>query len=581
MAANPMSQQTIESIKKWLQDCKGCGSPTEGHTICSLSQPAWIPSRLIEVKQCGQDFQAKLVYRNDLKDKPEYTALSYRWGGPVQGALSTINQKGYHQDGIPWRNLPKTLQDAAVTTFELGIRFLWIDSLCIVQDDQDDKDKEIGQMTRVYTHATLTIMARRASEANDPLLNERTAPAGTTLFTLNGANGQEKELTLHFPKAVFEKDTVDLDRRGWCFQEHLLSRRKLDIGPWVTTWSCRQDRDLSCNTDGWRPKGRVELHPDSVDGRWGDAYSWWIASDGIGRDHSKLPRDCTVNNTHIMDYIIFLSADPVDRHPRPSSESVLNRWWKVVNAYTQRSLSVPTDRPLAISGIAESFASSMPGGGDAAGSRRGYAAGLWEQDLPRSLLWMRLSRESYRDLAKDDPEEIDSRSPVRPYQGPSWSWTSINHEVVLDDCAIPAISRILSVECVPRHRESPFGAVESGMLRIDGPTFDIECRGTSRSYEVRQKGMSGDEFKPTLGFMIWDDIAEPFFSDWTSVTLLALLSGRNQLGNTTTKGIALTQAGGQYRRFGTFSQVVDPKRCDCTGNCSCIKSWLTSEVIII
>lgn len=552
MAADPLNQPTVRSVKKWLDDCKSTSSPKGSHTICSSPEPAWIPSRLIEVKKVGGEPQIHLVQREHLDDNPEYTALSYRWGdsGKVapskqnqeltktleEIALSTKNQESYWKE-IPWKHLPKTLQDAAVTTHELGIRFLWIDSLCIIQDDKIDKAKEIGQMTQVYAHATLTIMPRRANSARDPFLNERSAPSGSARFPFKGEDGQETELTLYDAKAIAEKDsTVELDRRGWCFQEHLLSRRILEIGTWVTEWSCRRDRGSPSNADGWCRTTPSEMHPKALD--------WTQASRETDEDRSTLARTQGSQTTaSLSDYIMFLSTKPVDGHPRPPSQSILNYWWNIVSAYTMRSLSVQTDRPLAISGIAERFASLITGGR--------YVAGLWVQDLSRSLLW-----------APERQSPHDRRClRATEYQGPSWSWTAINRPVYscTADRTLHAVSKVLSVECVPLYQEAPFGALKSGMLRIIGPALSFECRGYGL-YDIRNlKGINSNDSElwphgglwPGSPRIQWD--THERMLDWTHVTLLALLSGVNSSGAISTEGLALTHTDGHYRRFGQLA----------------------------
>lgn len=144
-------------------------------------------------------------------------------------------------------------------------------------------------------------------------------------------------------------------------QEHILSRRTLEIGTWATNGSCREERSRVHQSDGW-----VDDH---ISSRWPITYS-----DGVyqGADGPALLRT--------LDAILFSSINPGHQGQRPSVQEVLEIWRGLVVGYTDRRLTVSTDRILAISGIAERFAFSIPG------SIR-YAAGLWEEDLPISLLW--------------------------------------------------------------------------------------------------------------------------------------------------------------------------------------------------
>lgn len=423
-------------------------------------------------------------------------------------------------------------------------------------------------MAQVYTYATLTIIARRAVTASDPFLNDRSAPFGTTRFNFKGTNGEETELTLYPTQTVWEKDEVELETRGWCLQENLLSCRVLEIGPWVTEWSCRQNRQVDdygppSNVDGLRRIRLSRTRPESQ--FWGPA------------PQSDLPQNRRIPEyPSLNDYIMFRTANPVPRQPDQVSRAISQFWWNVVSAYTMRALSDQTDRPLAISGIAESFAASIPAGR--------YVAGLWEQDLPGSLLW----------YAFDDPPYLGDRCRSRPigYQAPSWSWIAINRHVYCDLVKrenMVRVSTVLSVECVPLYHEAPFGALQSGsgLLKINGPAFDFECRGAGRENHERKRkrGASGGEPKASFGSIWWD--LDEQFSDWTSVTLLALFSETREKAEENlrhvrrTEGIALLiEADGRYRRFGIFDKL-DSLKCEGTVDCSCIEHWVKRDITVI
>ncbi|RKL08650.1 hypothetical protein BFJ68_g9444 [Fusarium oxysporum] len=119
----------------------------------------------------------RLVDGKSLNGDAEYTALSYCWGGDLKTCLRESN-KDSNRTEIPWDKIPRTIQDAILTSQKLGIGFIWVDSLCIIQDSKaDDKNIEIGQMTQVYTHAAFTIAARRAPDAHTGFLHERSLPS--------------------------------------------------------------------------------------------------------------------------------------------------------------------------------------------------------------------------------------------------------------------------------------------------------------------------------------------------------------------------------------------------------------------
>jgi hypothetical protein len=90
-----------------------------------------------------------------------YAALSYCWGG-FQQVTSTTAKLEQYQNRLDFRSFPKTIHDALTVTRSLGIPYLWVDALCILQDDEDDKAREIQKMGDVYSNAMITISAASA-----------------------------------------------------------------------------------------------------------------------------------------------------------------------------------------------------------------------------------------------------------------------------------------------------------------------------------------------------------------------------------------------------------------------------------
>jgi hypothetical protein len=181
-------------------------------------------------------------------DTSRYVALSYRWGGDQPWQLTQERDESYRTE-IPWDTLPRTIQDAAITVQSLGFYYLWVDSMCIIQNSEVDKAVEINQMTKVYAHATLTIMDKRGERVTDGFLHPRTLPSGTSSMKLRTEPGQTQDVTLTFEDAWEKGDNLILNTRGWIMQEYILSRRLLIFGTWLTEWRCR--RESRVHTDGW------------------------------------------------------------------------------------------------------------------------------------------------------------------------------------------------------------------------------------------------------------------------------------------------------------------------------------------
>jgi hypothetical protein len=239
---------TAATIRDWKAKCEI--SQSQAHTICSRPSPRFFPTRLIEIVEMdtkNQNHHVRLVDGKSLNGDTEYTALSYCWGGDLKTALRESNKDLYRTE-IPWNDIPKTIQDAILTSDKLEIGFIWVDSLCIIQDSSaNDKKIEIGQMTQVYTHAAFNIAARRAPDVHTGFLHERTLPSGTSIVDFRGEDGKTRQCTLTFESAAQEEDENVLDTRGWTLQEYLMSRRLLIIGSWTTAWSCRKERVGNCD----------------------------------------------------------------------------------------------------------------------------------------------------------------------------------------------------------------------------------------------------------------------------------------------------------------------------------------------
>ncbi|KAM7214003.1 Heterokaryon incompatibility protein (HET) domain containing protein [Rhypophila decipiens] len=185
----------------------------------------------------------------------EYMALSYVWGGPQKVSIVRANKKALSNPGsLPTGHLPQTLEDAMHLARSLGFRHLWIDALCIVQDDLADKQVQIGQMSLIYGFSSLTVIAATAKTADGGLPGiregtrsleqdeivihpepapgtETTAPAAlslmTTLYPLFNQNDHYLEHT-------------SWNDRGWTMQERVMSRRVLVFMPEQVHWICRE-----------------------------------------------------------------------------------------------------------------------------------------------------------------------------------------------------------------------------------------------------------------------------------------------------------------------------------------------------
>jgi hypothetical protein len=132
---------------------------------------------------------------------------------------------------INFADLPKSLQDAIIVTENLDLKLLWIDALCIVQDDAMDKAIEISTMPAVYSQAAVTILASRAESVRDGFLHMRNT-YDTSIFEVPYMGGEDRMASVVLvPELARPRNSKEpLAFRAWALQEKLLSPRILDYG---------------------------------------------------------------------------------------------------------------------------------------------------------------------------------------------------------------------------------------------------------------------------------------------------------------------------------------------------------------
>lgn len=152
----------VRLMKTWLADC------VANHSNCSRQSTTFLPSRLLDVNPLGTEGVVKLVSSLSLKSKdiPKYVTLSHCWGPVAKRTIKTKRDNlESHMDAIPLSILPNTFRDAVDVTRQLGIQYIWIDSLCIVQNDQNDWAKEAALMADIYENAFCTLSALSSKDS--------------------------------------------------------------------------------------------------------------------------------------------------------------------------------------------------------------------------------------------------------------------------------------------------------------------------------------------------------------------------------------------------------------------------------
>ncbi|KAF3761990.1 HET-domain-containing protein [Cryphonectria parasitica EP155] len=232
------SKAQLEIIRQWLEHCD------KNHSECcpaALSTSGFsIPTRLVDVgePQCPS---IKLV-KTKPGDQMRYIALSHQWG-KLKHFCTTMQNIEHHRDKINMHELPSTFRDAVNVTRGLGIRYIWIDSICIIQGADGDFHQEAPKMEGVFSSAYVVLAASSSDGQNDGFLKERGSRQCIRILHEN----MPDFYIGHFIDD-FTKDVIDspLNKRGWVLQERALARRTIYFTHTQTYWECGQG--VHCET---------------------------------------------------------------------------------------------------------------------------------------------------------------------------------------------------------------------------------------------------------------------------------------------------------------------------------------------
>ncbi|KAF2193474.1 HET-domain-containing protein [Zopfia rhizophila CBS 207.26] len=222
-------QVDTKTLRNWLRQC-------EDHHGGNCSVPKWLgnaeqPSSLKVI-----DVKRKCIV--NAPPRCRYLALSYVWGACQTFRSTTVNNVQFRvENGIDKEIVPKTIMDAMKLVLSLGEQYLWVDALCITQDDDKDKAEQITQMDLIYANALLTIIAAGGKDAAAglPGLSEgtRSVKQGAVRISENWSLMQtlSQGFDAHLQNSTWNS-------RGWTFQERLLSRRALFFTQDQVYWMC-------------------------------------------------------------------------------------------------------------------------------------------------------------------------------------------------------------------------------------------------------------------------------------------------------------------------------------------------------
>ena len=292
-----------------------------------------MPSRLLDVSLLRKHNLVRL-HEAPTYTSSAYAALSYCWGGS-RNLLTTTTNLAQHKRAIPTDSLPLTILDAALLASSLGLAYLWIDALCILQDSPEDKQTEILRMADIFRSSRVTIVASAAQTVYDGFLNTPRAPLqGFDILQKDALNDDNDVAWIELDESSRPRErywSQGPNTRSWCLEERYLSARLLIFTNADVIWVCRDCTDHL--------------------------------------DRGTAP----VDNGEASIREVRTSMDVND---------VVRRWMSLVGNYTRRKLTKADDSVNAIAGIAKDFAEAW---GHLLGE---YKAGLWAEHL-ELLVWRR------------------------------------------------------------------------------------------------------------------------------------------------------------------------------------------------
>ena len=444
---DPASQTCLKTARTWLDECR------TKHETCSTKSSGLrpLPTRVLDIENvsAATSSNPRLVFTKG--EVGEWAALSYCWGGKSSFILNTDTMDDLYDGKYCLEEYPRTLQDAVTITRSLGLKYLWIDALCIKQDSPTDWAAEAARMKDVYGGATITIAAAGSRSSTAGILKPRTiAPPTCELIwdiKIKGHPTQEK-VFLRSSRTFWDTNLKGepLNTRGWTLQESLLSPRTLSYGTQQMTWECQGAK----MGENGRPILSSELHKDKkfIQSLTNNNISPWQRSRFHATRFSLLTMPATLT--------------VVPQSWELHHDSMYSRWYEIISDFTGRNLTVGSDTLPALSGIASAFQNLL---------KDQYSAGLWKDDLVRGLLWNR---------AHPNKNQLPSTAMTmtgRQYRAPSWSWASTSGGRVHNSMAaekswqfitVQETARILHVKTTPRLGD-PYGQISDAYLAINAP----------------------------------------------------------------------------------------------------------------
>jgi hypothetical protein len=517
-----LSDQNVAKIRDWIRDCD------ERHERCwadfkPLGYKAFteltnfVPTRMVDIGDTLNGQHPRLVITSEMTlstpkyEATKYMALSYCWG-PVDEASKLLKTTGNTMDSrlekIEWDTMPRVFQDAVTVARKLNIQYLWIDSLCIIQDDVRDWQIESSKMAEIFSNAHLTLIAASASSYNDSFLCRRSPSLSCTVpLKVTSGVAMQGQFSLRLRRRWAASGSDKMAEisggrwvtRGWTFQEERLARRVLIFGETKFFFDCRT-LERSEDTDMYK------LRPA------------WVTS------VIEVPR---------VDHRFIQENTEKDKH--------WDQWHTLCAHYTYRELTFPEDKLPAISGIASNIAKKV---------QSGYLAGLWRNNLIHDLFW----------------QTVAVATRPKKYRAPSWSWASVDGRINWRSWRVSSTCSKCSMYCTVIDAQTtsagldPYGAVKDGFLKIHGILEEVKVMRLSRGGSQHSWRLTYKEEE--IGYVNLDIESEDIRRYWRENIYQAILVAKcesREEDKAPIRGLLLEKNGrkrenhNEFERVGTFT----------------------------
>jgi hypothetical protein len=318
--------------------------------------------------------------------------LSHVWG-KAQIITTTTATLLNRVKGIAMEDLSTTFRDAVTIAREMNVRYLWIDSMCIIQNDTKDWEQESVKMGSYYSNALFNIAAVSASDGSGGCFSKHNSHETTPCPMTIKVPAQGQNIWTGFLRSITSWDKAiqvsgfqrpPLWQRAWVLQERLLSNRLLMFSDMQMSWKCRQEEASESI-----PEGSIQLFDITQVERM-----LQLALMGLKKFRVQNVNLATSSKS---------ATQNLEYGTEEELKAMYDAWYDLVSSYGKCGLTVASDIFPAISGIA-SFMERA--------TQDLYIAGLWARDLHRGLLWTA-------------PDSTMSKPDLRQYRAPSWSWASL------------------------------------------------------------------------------------------------------------------------------------------------------------